>query len=354
MEIVKLPLAELELDPQNARKHDSRSLQAIAESLKNFGQRKPVVITEKNLVVTGNGTVEAARSLGWTEIQAVKIPADWKPEKIKAFAIADNRTSELSSWNTDALIDQLANLLETEIEAVGFTQDELDDLLEWQQNPFTMVHMNISELKPHPENYQLHPDSQLDQIEASIRQHGFYRNVVVAKDKTILAGHGVVQAAKRMGKKRVPVIQLDIDSTDPKALKVMTSDNEINNLAKVNDRALTELLKGLLEIEGVGALMGTGFDENQLAALAFTTRPANELQSKDDAAEWVGMSDFEGKQDHPTVNVRFESDQDRQDFLDMIGATLINKKINNVWSIWYPERENLDIKSLRFVPDVEA
>lgn len=354
MQVEKLSLEKLQLDPQNVRRHDSRSVEAIAESLSSFGQRKPVVVTQANLVVTGNGTVEAARKLGWKEIEAVRIPADWSENKIKAFAIADNRTSELSSWNTEALIEQLSNLEETEIEAVGFSQDELDDLLEWQENPFQMIRMNISELKPHPQNYQLHPDSQLDQIQASIEQHGFYRNVVIANDKTILAGHGVVEAAKRMGKKRVPVIQLNISPDDPKALKVMTSDNEINNLAKVNDRALTELLKGLLEIEGNGALMGTGFDENQLAALAFTTRPASELQSKDDAAEWVGMADFETKPDYPTINVRFDTDQDRQDFMELIGATIINKKIGNVWAIWYPERGREDISSLRFVPDENA
>lgn len=354
MLIEKIQLEKLQLDPQNVRRHDSRSIEAIAESLDSFGQRKPVVVTQANLVVTGNGTVEAARKLGWKEIEAVRIPADWTERKITAFAIADNRTSELSAWNTEALIEQLSNLEETEIEAVGFSQDELDDLLEWQENPFEMIRMNIKDLKPHPQNYQLHPDSQLDQIQASIEQHGFYRNVVIANDNTILAGHGVVKAAERMGKKRVPVIKLDILPDDPKALKVMTSDNEINNLAKVNDRALTELLKGLLEIEGNGALMGTGFDENQLAALAFTTRPASELSSKDDAAEWVGMADWEAKPDYPTINVRFDTEQDRQDFMNLIGATIINKKIGNVWAIWYPERGREDISSLRFVADENA
>lgn len=354
MKIESISLDKLQLDPNNVRSHDSRSIDAIADSLSSFGQRKPVVIDKNNIVVTGNGTVQAARKLGWKEIDSVRIPSDWNDEKVRAFAIADNRTSDLSTWDTDALIDQLENLLETDIEAVGFTEDELNDLLEWQANPFAMVRMNISELKPHPANYQLHPESQLDQIQASIEMHGFYRNVVIAADKTILAGHGVVEAARRMGKKRVPVIQLDISPDDPKALKVMTSDNEINNLAKVNDRALTELLKELLELEGHGALMGTGFDENQLAALAFTTRTADEMQKKDDAAEWVGMTDFEPKPDYPSINVRFETETERDDFMKMIGATVINKKIGNVWAIWYPERDREDMNTLRFLPNENA
>jgi ParB-like chromosome segregation protein Spo0J len=356
MELKTIELDKLQLDPENVRKHDKRSIEAIKQSLDSFGQRKPVVVTKANLVVTGNGTVEAARELGWTEIQVVEIPADWTEDKIKAFAIADNRTSELSNWNTELLIDELFDLqlADWNPDIVGFTQDELDDLVEWQANPFQMVRMNIADLKPHPGNYQTHPDSQLEQIQASIRQHGFYRNVVVASDNTILAGHGVVEAAKRMGKKRVPVIKLDISSDDPKALKVMTSDNEINNLAKVNDRALTELLKGLLEIEGNGALMGTGFDENQLAALAFTTRPASEMQTQDTAAEWVGMADWEPRPNYPTINVRFEDEDDRQRFMELIGATVVNAKQGAVWSIWWPEREREDIRNIRFGIDEEA
>jgi len=351
MKTETISLAQLKLDPNNVRQHDSRSLEAIAESLKRFGQRKPVVIGKKNLVVTGNGTVQAAQLLGWLEIEAVRVPDDWTDEKVRAFAIADNRTSELSNWDVRLLVEQLNGLEVTEIQTVGFTLEELDDLLEYRENPFSSIRMNISDLKPHPQNYQLHPDNQLDQIAASIKEHGFYRNIVIANDNTILAGHGVVQAASRMGRKRVPVIRLEIDPEDPKALKVLTSDNEINNLAKVNDRALTELLKGLLELEGTGALMGTGFDENQLAALAFTTRPAGELESQDAAAEWLGMPDYEKKPEYPSVNVRFENVEDRTEFMERIGANFFNKRIGEAWAIWYPEREREDMISLRFEED---
>jgi ParB-like chromosome segregation protein Spo0J len=351
MKTETINLTALTLDPANVRSHSARSIEAIAESLNSFGQRKPVVVTPDNVVVTGNGTVQAAIKLGWKEITAVRIPADWSAEKIRAFAIADNRTSELSDWDSFQLLEQLSGLAEIEIETVGFTADELDDLIEFRENPFQTIRMNVADLKNHPQNYQLHPDNQLDQIEASIRQHGFYRNIVVASDNVILAGHGVVQAVKRMGKKRVPVIKLEIASNDPKALKVLTSDNEINNLAKVNDRALTDLLKGLLELEGPSALIGTGFDANQLAALAFTTRPASEMENQDAVAEWVGMPDYEKKPDYPSVNVRFDNDEDRQEFMDRIGATLVNKRIGNAWAIWYPEREREDIISLRFEQD---
>ena len=68
----------------------------------------------------------------------------------------------------------------------------------------------ISGLRPHPRNYREHPEDQLEHIKASIVENGFYRNVVAARDGTILAGHGVVLAATAMGLRKVPVIRLDL------------------------------------------------------------------------------------------------------------------------------------------------
>ena len=55
--------------------------------------------------------------------------------------------------------------------------------------------IELALLKPHPDNYHAHPDDQVEELAASLRQHGFYRTVVVARDLTILAGHGIVEAA---------------------------------------------------------------------------------------------------------------------------------------------------------------
>ena len=110
MNIQTLRIADLTPDPQNARQHDDKNLKAIQGSLKEFGQRKPIVITEAGVIVAGNGTVEAAKRLGWTDIEVVKVPNDWTPDKVKAFAIADNRTAELANWNQEVLTSQLLEL----------------------------------------------------------------------------------------------------------------------------------------------------------------------------------------------------------------------------------------------------
>ena len=131
MKIENLQISKLNLDPNNARKHDNSNLEAIAGSLTQFGQRKPIVISQDNTVVAGNGTLTAAKSLGWETIDAVRVPADWDADRIKAFALADNRTAELASWNPEVLADQLI-----ELDAVGYEVSDFGfEALEPPTNP---------------------------------------------------------------------------------------------------------------------------------------------------------------------------------------------------------------------------
>jgi DNA modification methylase len=125
MKVESVLVSELVLDPANARKHSGKNLDAIAGSLREFGQRKPIVVTAAGVVVAGNGTLEAARSLGWERIDVVRVPADWSADQVKAFALADNRTAELAEWNPEVLSAQLLDLGEAgfDIKALGFDVD---------------------------------------------------------------------------------------------------------------------------------------------------------------------------------------------------------------------------------------
>ena len=122
LKIEQVPVEKLTFDPSNARKHSDANLAAIAESLKQFGQRKPIVVNAENVIVAGNGTVEAARLLGLTDVDVVRVPKDWSADQVKAFALADNRTAELAEWNPEVLSAQLLELDEAgfDVEALGF------------------------------------------------------------------------------------------------------------------------------------------------------------------------------------------------------------------------------------------
>ena len=127
MKIQTIAIEQLLLDPNNARKHSERNLSAIAASLEKFGQRKPIVI-HNGIVLAGNGTIEAAKSLGWKEIAAVEVPSEWDKETAKAYALADNRTAELAEWDENTLAKQLLELEDKgwNINALGFDAPELD------------------------------------------------------------------------------------------------------------------------------------------------------------------------------------------------------------------------------------
>jgi len=131
LRITTKKITNLIFDPANARSHSEQNLEAIKRSLETFGQRKPIVLNSKDVVVAGNGTLQAARDLGWTEIDTVSVPEDWTEEQVKAFAIADNRTAELADWNSEQLSLTLSDLEDSgwDLKDLGFTKTELKDLL---------------------------------------------------------------------------------------------------------------------------------------------------------------------------------------------------------------------------------
>jgi 16S rRNA G966 N2-methylase RsmD len=144
MKLETLRIADLTLDPNNARQHDEKNLKAIQGSLKEFGQRKPIVITEAGTIVAGNGTVEAAKRLGWLDIEVVRVPADWTDAQVKAFAIADNRTAELANWNQEVLTSQLL-----ELEAEGWELAEFGfEAFELPQEDKPIIEDEVPESAP--------------------------------------------------------------------------------------------------------------------------------------------------------------------------------------------------------------
>jgi hypothetical protein len=202
----------------------------------------------------------------------------------------------------------------------------------------------IGKLKPHPRNYREHPADQLEHLIHSIKKNGFYRNIVTAKDFTILAGHGVVAAAQKMEMKFVPVIRLNIEADSPSALKVLAGDNEVGHLIEVNDRALTEILKELNE--DADGLLGTGYDAQMLAALAMVTRPESEIKDFDEAAHWAGMPEFGSDEKALKIYVLFRNRKDRAAFAKRVGLKV--PEDNDRWSTWWPSKEKDDPSSVQF------
>jgi len=131
--IEEVAVGKLAEDPANVRVHGERNIEAIAASLKRFGQQAPVVYIRrgrKRLVIKGNGVLAAARRLGWTHLAAVESALEGADAT--AFAIADNRTTDLSEFDAALVAAQLQDLEESEydFEVTGFCDEELQDLLD--------------------------------------------------------------------------------------------------------------------------------------------------------------------------------------------------------------------------------
>jgi DNA modification methylase len=126
--ITRVPLDSVHPDPANVRLHNERNLDAVKGSLARFGQQKPIVVDRKGTIRAGNGTYAAAKALGWTEIDVVE--TDLEGVEAVAYAIADNRTSDLSSFDDEALAKLLIELRqEEEMAGTGFDDADLDKLL---------------------------------------------------------------------------------------------------------------------------------------------------------------------------------------------------------------------------------
>lgn len=119
----RVAIKSLSFDKCNARKHDKRNIDVIKESLTRFAQQKPIVVSADNVVIAGNGTLQAAIELGWDEIDVKR--SHLTGEEAKAYGLVDNRSTDLSSYDDEILKEQLS-----ELDAEGWELDSLgfDDL----------------------------------------------------------------------------------------------------------------------------------------------------------------------------------------------------------------------------------
>ena len=123
-------IEKLKPDENNARRHGDRNIDMIKKSLETFGQQKPIVITKDLSVVAGNGTLQAAKELGWKDIGVIETELSGK--KAVAYAIADNQTAALAEWDAPQLMATMQDLQEFDVDlanACGFDDDELSQVM---------------------------------------------------------------------------------------------------------------------------------------------------------------------------------------------------------------------------------
>ena len=136
MDVVKVKICDLKEWKNNARLHTQRNLLTIKNSLEKFGQVKPIVVQKSSMsIIAGNGTFQAAKALGWEEIECHIVDMD---DKIaETYAILDNRAGDQSEWDQQKLIDSLKMLQDEDEEVLdltGFDATELDNMLSFLED----------------------------------------------------------------------------------------------------------------------------------------------------------------------------------------------------------------------------
>lgn len=115
------PIAEVHPHPSNPRRGD---VDGIAESLERFGQLAPVLALPDGTIVAGNHTYRAARKLGWLKIAVVY--ADLSADDAEAYLIADNRLSDMATYDQEALLDLLRAV--KDLDGTTFQASDVDEL----------------------------------------------------------------------------------------------------------------------------------------------------------------------------------------------------------------------------------
>lgn len=121
MKVVSMPIGDVVPYDRNPRFNDA-AVEAVANSIREFGWRQPIVVDADGVIIVGHTRFKAAQSLGLTEVP-VLVAADLTPEQVQAYRLADNRTGELAEWDMDLLAGELDGLADLDMSAFGFTDD---------------------------------------------------------------------------------------------------------------------------------------------------------------------------------------------------------------------------------------
>ena len=130
MKVEQWQLTQLRPYEHNPRLNDE-AVDVVAASIREFGFRQPIVVDEDGVIIVGHTRYKAAQKLGLDKVP-VHVAKGLTPEQIKAYRIADNKTSEIAEWNYELLPLELSQLKEANFDLglLGFDADELAEIMD--------------------------------------------------------------------------------------------------------------------------------------------------------------------------------------------------------------------------------
>lgn len=118
MQIIEKRIEEL-IDYENNPRHNEAAIGKVAASIEAFGFKVPIVIDKDNVIIAGHTRRKAAERLGLQTVPCI-IADDLTEEQVKAFRLADNKTSEFAEWDFEKLNEELAELRDMDFDMLAF------------------------------------------------------------------------------------------------------------------------------------------------------------------------------------------------------------------------------------------
>lgn len=118
MNVKEINIKDIRPYEKNPRKNNS-AVAYVAESIKQFGFKVPIIIDKNNVIVAGHTRYKAAKKLGINTVPVI-IADDLTDEQIKAFRLADNKVAEQAEWDIDLLNEELEEIFDIDMTDFGF------------------------------------------------------------------------------------------------------------------------------------------------------------------------------------------------------------------------------------------
>ena len=113
----------------NNPRRNEKAVDAVANSIKQFGFKNPIIVDKNNVIISGHTRRLAALKLNLKEVPVI-VGKDLTEAQIKAFRLADNRVAEIAKWDDDALKAEMAKVLDVDFESFGFDLDDIEDIIQ--------------------------------------------------------------------------------------------------------------------------------------------------------------------------------------------------------------------------------
>ncbi len=148
MKIINIKITDIKPYEKNPRRNDD-AVKYVANSIKEFGFKVPIIVDKNNVIVAGHTRYKAAKKLGLKEVP-VTVADDLTDEQIKAFRLADNKVGEIAEWDFELLGVELKDI-GFDMTSFGFTEFDLDnvDLDDFFEDNTKIEKENIIKICPH-------------------------------------------------------------------------------------------------------------------------------------------------------------------------------------------------------------